>query len=84
MSDPVYFTRLEIENVRCFGPETTLDLSDGKGNWKKWTVILGDNGTGKSTLLQILAASEIEIIKDYGDPRYAFLLSNRIRTVFKL
>ncbi|MBO9563361.1 MAG: AAA family ATPase [Niastella sp.] len=58
MSEPVYFTRLEVENVRCFGPKTTLDLSDGKGNWKKWTVILGDNGTGKTTLLQILAASE--------------------------
>ena len=60
MTEPVYFLKLEIENVRCFGEKTTLDLSDGKGNWKKWTVILGDNGTGKTTLLQILSLFEIE------------------------
>jgi predicted ATP-binding protein involved in virulence len=60
MTEPVYFLKLEIENVRCFGENTTLDLSDGNGNWKKWTVILGDNGTGKTTILQILAACQIE------------------------
>jgi len=63
MSEPVYFLSLEIENYRCFKEKQALDLSDGKGNWKKWTVILGDNGTGKSSLLQILAASEIEEAK---------------------
>lgn len=60
MTEPVYFLKLEIENVRCFGEKTTLDLSDGKGNWKKWTVILGDNGTGKTTLLQILSLFEAQ------------------------
>jgi energy-coupling factor transporter ATP-binding protein EcfA2 len=60
MAEPVYFLKLELENVRCFKEKTTLDLSDEKGNWKKWTVILGDNGTGKTTLLQILAACQIE------------------------
>lgn len=62
MSEPVYFLKVEVENFRCFGPKTTLDLSDGKGNWKKWTVILGDNGTGKSTLLELLAASEVDVV----------------------
>lgn len=73
MSEPVYFLRLDIENVRCFGPKTTLDLSDGKGDWERWTVILGDNGTGKSTILQILAANQIEKGKqfDSGSPIYS-------------
>ncbi len=62
MAEPVYFLFLEIENYRCFRKRQVLDLSDGKGNWKKWTVILGDNGTGKSSLLQILASAEIEVI----------------------
>jgi len=50
----VYFLSLELENVRCFGKKQKLDLSDGKGNPARWTVILGNNGTGKTTLLQIL------------------------------
>jgi predicted ATP-binding protein involved in virulence len=58
MAEPVYFLTLEIENYRCFKDKQVLDLSDGKGNWKKWTVILGDNGMGKSSLLELLAATE--------------------------
>lgn len=60
MSEPVYFLNLVIENYRCFKDKQVLDLSDGKGNWKKWTVILGDNGTGKSSLLELLAGAEAE------------------------
>jgi hypothetical protein len=55
---PVYFLSLSIENVRCFGPKQTLDLSDGKGRPARWTVILGNNGVGKTTLLQCLTAFE--------------------------
>ncbi|HEX9509448.1 MAG TPA: AAA family ATPase [Puia sp.] len=60
MAEPVYFLNLEIENYRCFKDKQVLDLSDGKGNWKKWTVILGDNGTGKSSLVELLAGAEIK------------------------
>ena len=60
MSEPIYFLQLEIENYRCFKEKQVLDLSDGKGNWRKWTLILGDNGTGKSSLLELLAAAEME------------------------
>ena len=52
-TDPAYFLSLEIMNLKCF-KNTKLDLSDGKGNWAKWTVLLGDNGTGKTTLLQTI------------------------------
>jgi ABC-type sulfate/molybdate transport systems ATPase subunit len=47
-----------VENVRCFGPEQTLDLSDGDGSPAQWTVLLGDNGTGKTTLLQAIAGMQ--------------------------
>jgi hypothetical protein len=55
---PAYFLSLSLENVRCFGPKQTLDLSDGNGKPARWTVILGSNGTGKTTLLQALVAFE--------------------------
>jgi energy-coupling factor transporter ATP-binding protein EcfA2 len=51
-----YFLSLTVENVRCFGPAQTLDLSDGRGGHAPWTVILGENGLGKTTLLTCLAA----------------------------
>lgn len=51
----IYFTSLELESVRCFGRSQTLDLTDGSGNPAQWTLLLGDNGVGKTTLLQCLS-----------------------------
>jgi AAA domain, putative AbiEii toxin, Type IV TA system/AAA domain len=50
-----YFLSLTVENVQCFGPAQTLDLSDGHGRHAQWTVVLGENGSGKTTLLTCLA-----------------------------
>jgi predicted ATP-binding protein involved in virulence len=51
-----YFKSLEIEGARCFGPRQTLDLTNPEDPAQpaRWTVILGENGTGKTTLLQAL------------------------------
>ncbi len=51
---PLYFSTLEIANVKCFGSRQVLDLKDGKGAISPWTLILGDNGVGKTTLLKSL------------------------------
>jgi hypothetical protein len=51
--EPAYFCSLDVENVRCFGDKQRLNLMNGDRP-AKWTVVLGDNGVGKTTLLQCL------------------------------
>ena len=51
----VYFSSLELANVRCFGKRQVLELTDDEGRPAQWTLLLGDNGVGKTTLLQCLA-----------------------------
>jgi hypothetical protein len=58
----MYFLELAVENVRCFGPRQVLDLRDRSGRPAKWTVILGDNGVGKTTLLQSLYAMKPTVL----------------------
>lgn len=53
-SHPIYFTKLTLENIRSFGALQSLDLRDDNGRPAQWTLILGDNGVGKTTLLQCL------------------------------
>src|SRR2546423_14898289 len=73
---PAYFLSLTVENVRCFGPEQTLDLSNGRGRPVQWTIILGDNGVGKTTLLRVFAAVTPSFYRSRSDgttyyvPRY--------------
>lgn len=54
-SPAIYFKSLELENIRCFKGKQTLDLTRGDGIPAQWTLLLGDNGVGKTTLLQCLA-----------------------------
>lgn len=50
----VYCSELRLSNVKAFVPGTTLDLRLDGGP-APWTLILGENGLGKTTLLQCLA-----------------------------
>ncbi len=52
---PIYFSKLVVENVRSFGERQELRLVSDDGRPARWTLIVGDNGVGKTTLLQCLA-----------------------------
>src|SRR5262245_24257380 len=73
---PAYVLSLTLENVRCFGSEQTLDLSNGKGKPAPWTIILGENGTGKTTLLQALVSF------NHTMTFYAETTANQVTTTF--
>ena len=54
----IYFLDLQITNTRCFTETQTLRLAaSGAPDARPapWTLLVGDNGVGKSTLLQCLA-----------------------------
>jgi AAA15 family ATPase/GTPase len=52
---PMYISYLEIENIKCFGEKQKLDLKNTDGTISPWTLILGNNGVGKTTLLKCIA-----------------------------
>jgi len=54
----IYFKSLSIENIRCFKEEQTIHFTGKNGEPAQWTVVLGNNNTGKTTLLRVLADFE--------------------------
>jgi ABC-type uncharacterized transport system fused permease/ATPase subunit len=55
---PAYFISIELEGVLCFKTCQKLDLCNSNGLPTQWTVILGNNGVGKTTLLRSLAGMQ--------------------------
>jgi hypothetical protein len=49
-----YLRRIEIENYRVIG-RLAFDIVRGTGSQVGWSVLLGENGTGKSTVLEAIA-----------------------------
>ncbi|RIV22602.1 hypothetical protein DYU11_16465 [Fibrisoma montanum] len=57
----VWFKNITLENVRSFGSKQTINFTDKEGKAAQWNVILGDNGTGKTTVLRSLVLSYLAI-----------------------
>lgn len=68
-SQPVYFTRLELANIRSFGEPQFLDLLSENHRPAQWTLILGENGIGKTTLLQCLTRMRPQFNPTDKDPK---------------
>lgn len=73
----VQLRRLVLENIRCFD-RLELDFTDlDAGNAVPWTVLLGNNGSGKSTVLKAVALALAPPHEAHGlfgmDPRSSWL-----------
>jgi predicted ATP-binding protein involved in virulence len=51
---PIYIKSIEIENIKTFGENSRINFEKSSGILPQWTIILGDNGIGKSTLLHCI------------------------------
>ncbi len=52
---PLYYEALTFSNLKCFRGEHTISLCDQDGRPSLWTLLLGENGVGKTAVLQMLA-----------------------------
>lgn len=50
----MYLSRVRLEDIRAFD-ELDLTLVSNAGKMRPWTLLLGDNATGKTTLLRSIA-----------------------------
>lgn len=51
----MYLSSFQLQNVKCFRDASLTFPKDEHGGYAGWFVLLGENGTGKSTLLQAMS-----------------------------
>lgn len=54
-SQVLYISGIRLHNIRCFRKNVVIDLTQPSHGKPSWTLILGDNGTGKTTILRCIA-----------------------------
>ena len=50
----MFLKSIHLNNVKCFS-DIALSFEDENGSIRKWTLLLAENGMGKSTLLKVIA-----------------------------
>jgi predicted ATP-binding protein involved in virulence len=66
----MFLTRVELTNVRCI-KSLVLPLETSPDVTRKWTLLLGENGVGKSTLMRsigLVLAGSAALAELIGDP----------------
>ncbi len=71
-----YFISLAVNDLGCFEGSQNIELASPQGLPHRWTLILGENGVGKTTLLQLLSLGAAQDVFGPGwpqskEPRYA-------------
>ncbi|MGE6355327.1 AAA family ATPase [Flavobacterium sp. NPDC079362] len=58
-----YISRIYLENIKCFKGVNDFNLLDENGKIVQWTVILGNNNSGKTNILKSIADLEPRLLK---------------------
>ncbi|AYQ34223.1 AAA family ATPase [Runella sp. SP2] len=51
----VYLSKVTISDFHCFKGENEINFTRPNGRYQQWNVILGNNNTGKTTILRLLS-----------------------------
>ena len=54
-ASPLYYESITFSNLKCFRGEHVVGLCDRDERPSLWTLLLGENGVGKTSVLQLLA-----------------------------
>ena len=57
----IYIRLVEINSIKCFQNDNIFSLLSVTQQIHKWTIVIGNNGTGKSTLLQCITISSPQL-----------------------
>lgn len=52
-----YISKVSLRNIRCLPEEVTFTVPAPSNGSPSWTLVLGDNGTGKTSILRCIAIS---------------------------
>lgn len=58
-----YISRVKLRNIKCLPEEVTFTIPVPSADRPSWTLVLGDNGTGKTSILRCIAISLCDEIK---------------------
>ncbi len=71
-----YISRIYLENIKCFKEENNFNLLDENGEIVQWTVILGNNNSGKTNILKSIADLEPRSFKFSDSEEETFIPLN--------
>ena len=66
-TEGVYLSKVTIKDFNCFQGEHEISFTHPDGRYQQWNVILGNNNTGKTTILRLLSGLNAVIFNIEGE-----------------